>query len=83
MESGGCRQQSNYGYGGNEGGRERLTAAMDDCIVNCPITTMSDEFLVSVSAMANNNVSDLTPRQSGGCKCNNQILGVMRVGVNV
>ena len=76
-------QQSNYRYGGNKGGRERLTAAMDDCIVNRPIATMSDEFLVGVSATAKDNVSDLTPRQSGGCRHNNQIMGVMRVGVNV
>jgi hypothetical protein len=76
-------QQSNYGYGGNKGGREHLTAAMDDCIVNRPIATVLDEFLVGVSATANGNVSDLTPRQSGGCRRNNQITGIMRVGVNV
>jgi hypothetical protein len=76
-------QQSNYRYGGNKGGRERLTVAMDNCIVNCPIATVLDEFLVSVGATANNNVSDLTPRQSGGCRRNNQITGKIRVGVNV
>ena len=76
-------QQSNYGYGGNKGRREHLTAAMDDCIVNRPIATVLDEFLVGVSAMANGNVSNLTPRQSGGCRRNNQITGVMRAGVNV
>ncbi len=35
-------QQPNYGYKDNKGGRERLTAAMDNCIVNCPIATVLD-----------------------------------------
>jgi hypothetical protein len=76
-------QQLNDRYGGNKGAREHLTAAKDDCIVNCPIATMADEFLVGVSAMPNEDISDLAPRQSGGCRCNNQITGVMRAGVNV
>jgi hypothetical protein len=75
--------QSNYGYGGNKGGGEHLAAAMDNCIKNCPIATLLDEFLVGVSATANGNVSDLTPRQSGGCRRNNQITGIMRAGGNV
>ncbi len=66
-------QQSNYRYGGNKVGGEHLMAAMDDFIVNCPIATVLDEFLVGVNATANNNVSNLTPRprQSGGCRRNN------------
>jgi hypothetical protein len=76
-------QQSNYGYRGNEDEGEHLMAAMGNCIVNCPIATVLDEFLVGVSAMANDNISNLTPRQSGGCRCNNRIMGVMRAGMNI
>jgi hypothetical protein len=50
-------QQSNYG--GNEGGREHLTGAMDDGIVNRPIAAMLNDSLVGVSAMANDNVGCL------------------------
>ena len=76
-------QQSNYGYRGNEDEGEHLMAAMGNCIVNCPIATVLDEFFVGVSTTAKDNVSNLTPRQSGGCRRNNQITGVMRAGVNV
>jgi hypothetical protein len=47
-------QQSNYG--GNEGGRERLTGAMDDGIVNRPIAALLDDSLVGISTTANDNI---------------------------
>ncbi len=37
-------QQSNFGYGGNEVGHERWTAAMDNCNVNRPTATVLDYF---------------------------------------
>ncbi len=54
-------QQSNYG--GNEGGSEHLTGAMDNGIVDCLIVNMMDDSLVGVSETANNNVGclGLTP----------------------
>jgi hypothetical protein len=50
-------QQSNYRN--NEGGRECLTGAMDDGILNSPIVAVLDDSLVSVSATANDNVGCL------------------------
>jgi hypothetical protein len=57
-------QQSNYG--GNEGGLERFTGAMDDGIVNRPINAVLDESSVGISARANNNIGclGLTPPPS-------------------